>query len=242
MTCHAKDCTHKQRQDATHPHFPCFHLQCNVQQQQQPVHLETINLWKQRLDSWLEYCLWPITDLHQMKYPNWELPPDSGWSHDLTVLQPHELCIRATSNPNPEPFIWTLRAKAIRTSAEHLNHTQIDAHHSDPYWRRGSSRASSADSLIGFLQWVTFVLQKDNQWDWPIWETKKTSEMGCSFTEEYLTLYKQINVLLASNRMYQRNDSTGANQGNSLPLFTSNSKEMPCQRRQQHMLATTIWE
>jgi hypothetical protein len=56
--------------------------------------------------------------------------------------------------------------------------------------------------------------------------------MGCGFTEEYLTLYKQINVLLASNRMYQRNDSTGANQGNSLPLFTSNTKEMlPCQRR-----------
>jgi len=53
-----------------------------------------------------------------------------------------------------------------------------------------------------------------------------------SSTEEYLTLYKQINVLLASNRMYQRNDSTGANQGNSLPLFTSNTKEMPpCQRR-----------
>ncbi len=66
-------------------------------------------------------------------------------------------------------------------------------------------------------------------------------KIGSCFTEEYLTLYKQINVLLASNRMYQRNDSTRANQGDSL-LFTSNAKNMPCQRRGQHVLVTIIWE
>ncbi len=148
-------------------------------------------------------------------------------SHDLIVLQPHKSCpSEQPQTPNPELVIWSLRGNS------HLKFCKVPQSHMDwcrSQWsficqRRGSSRASSADSLIGFLQWVTFVLQKDNQWDWPIWETKETSEMGCGFTEEYLTLYKQINVLLASNRMYQRNDSSRANQGNSLPLFTSKRK------------------